>query len=245
MAQQGERLQRFRGLLLLAALIVGLGLLLTQCPANRDGMPGQLAHAMEEATSAARSGALALDLWTQQRSTRQLTSVQLSDARDEVLKAYKGIADVRAEDAVDIGRQRMLTEAMTTIIGQLNSASAALRRVTSEPLWSQSAVTCWRRWTRWRPDTADNEILHGGAGHPHRHWRLDPNGLIGHHEETGFQAVGSGSPMAQQAHALLTHFRMTERDIDCFACSTRWTRHHHASVARWTSAGSLRMRRST
>ncbi|MET0166948.1 MAG: proteasome protein [Vicinamibacterales bacterium] len=43
---------------------------------------------------------------------------------------------------------------------------------------------------------------------------IDPNGLIGHHEETGFQAVGSGAPMAQQAHALLAHFRMTERDID-------------------------------
>lgn len=43
---------------------------------------------------------------------------------------------------------------------------------------------------------------------------LDPNGLIGHHEETGFQAVGSGAPMAQQAHALLAHFQMRERDID-------------------------------
>ena len=43
---------------------------------------------------------------------------------------------------------------------------------------------------------------------------LDPNGLIGHHEETGFQAVGSGAPMAQQAHALLSHFRMGERDVD-------------------------------
>lgn len=43
---------------------------------------------------------------------------------------------------------------------------------------------------------------------------LDPNGLIGHHEETGFQAVGSGAPMAQQAHTLLAHFRMTDRDID-------------------------------
>src|SRR4029078_9568532 len=40
---------------------------------------------------------------------------------------------------------------------------------------------------------------------------LDPNGLIGHHEETGFQSVGSGAPMAQQAHALLAHFRTTER----------------------------------
>lgn len=43
---------------------------------------------------------------------------------------------------------------------------------------------------------------------------LDPNGLIGHYEEIGFQAVGSGAPMAQQAHALLGHFRMTERDVE-------------------------------
>jgi 20S proteasome alpha/beta subunit len=43
---------------------------------------------------------------------------------------------------------------------------------------------------------------------------LDPNGLIGHHEETGFQAVGSGAAMAQQAHALLTHFKMSDRDVD-------------------------------
>lgn len=31
---------------------------------------------------------------------------------------------------------------------------------------------------------------------------------------TGFHAIGSGSAMAQQAHALLTHCRMTERDVD-------------------------------
>ncbi|MCT7659031.1 proteasome protein [Mycobacterium deserti] len=43
---------------------------------------------------------------------------------------------------------------------------------------------------------------------------IDPHGLIGHHEVTGFQAVGSGAPMAQQAHALLTHFRMAERSVD-------------------------------
>lgn len=43
---------------------------------------------------------------------------------------------------------------------------------------------------------------------------IDPNGLIGHHEETGFQAVGSGAAMAQQAHALLSHFRMSERDVE-------------------------------
>jgi hypothetical protein len=133
MARRGERLQRFRTVLLLVVFVVGLGLLLTQCPANRDGMPGQLATAMEEATSAACSGALALDLWNQQRATNQLTSVQLSDARDEILKAYKGIADLKAEDPVDIQRQKMLTEAMTAIIGQLNAAVAAVSGVTAGP----------------------------------------------------------------------------------------------------------------
>lgn len=43
---------------------------------------------------------------------------------------------------------------------------------------------------------------------------IDPHGLIGHYEEVGFHAVGSGAPMAQQAVALLAHFRMTERDVD-------------------------------
>lgn len=43
---------------------------------------------------------------------------------------------------------------------------------------------------------------------------IDPHGLIGHHEETGFQAVGSGAPMAQQAYALLANFQMTERSVD-------------------------------
>ncbi len=133
MTPQGERLQRFRAIALVAALIVGLGMLLTQCPANRDGMPGQLAHAMQETSAAARSGALSLDLWLQRRSTAQLTSVQLSDAREEVVKAYKGIADLKAEDPADIGRQKMLTAAMTTIIGQLNAASATIRRIATEP----------------------------------------------------------------------------------------------------------------
>ncbi|KUI45437.1 proteasome protein [Mycobacterium sp. GA-1199] len=43
---------------------------------------------------------------------------------------------------------------------------------------------------------------------------IDPHGLIGHYEEIGFHAVGSGSPMAQQAHALLAHFEMGERSVD-------------------------------
>jgi hypothetical protein len=133
MAQQGGRLRRWRAVILLGVFIVGLGLLLTQCPSNRDGMPGQLAQSMEETVVAARSGALALDLWIQRRSTRQLTSVQLSDARDEVVKAYKGIADLQAEDPVDITRQRNLTESMTAIIGQLNAAVGMIRNITVEP----------------------------------------------------------------------------------------------------------------
>src|SRR5436190_18466114 len=104
MTQQGERLRRWRAMALLGAFLVGLGLLLTRCPANRDGMPGQLAQSMDETVTSARSGVLALDLWLQGRSTNQLTSVQISDARDEVVKAYNGIADLTAEDPVDVGR---------------------------------------------------------------------------------------------------------------------------------------------
>jgi hypothetical protein len=133
MEQRRERLQRFRAVGALALILIGFGLLLTQCPSNRDGMPGQLAQSMDETVTAARSGALALDMWIARRSTNQLASVQLSDARDEVVKAYKGIAELKAEDPVDIGRQRMLTESMTTIIGQLNAASATLREVTRDP----------------------------------------------------------------------------------------------------------------
>jgi len=125
---------RVRAALLLVLLFLGLGLLLTRCPANRDGMPGQLAQAMEETTSAARSGAFALDQWDRKRSTAQLTSVQLSDARDEVTKAYKGIAELKADDPVDVQRQRLLTRSMTTIIDQLNAAAATVREVTGEPV---------------------------------------------------------------------------------------------------------------
>jgi hypothetical protein len=133
MAQLSERSQSWRVGILLVVLFVGLGLLLTRCPSNRDGMPGQLAQSMDETVGAARSAALALDQWIARRSTDQLTSVQLSDARDEVIKAYKGIAELKADDPVDIGRQRMLTDAMTGIIGQLNAVGATIRHVTTAP----------------------------------------------------------------------------------------------------------------
>lgn len=114
-------------------LAVGLALLLTRCPAYRDGMPGRLAQAMEETTSAAHSGVAALDLWTQGRSTTQLASVQITDARDDVAKAYNGIVVLRAQDPVDVRRQRVLTESMTAIIAELNAASAVLRDVDEQP----------------------------------------------------------------------------------------------------------------
>ena len=68
----------------MVVLVAVLALVLTSCPSNRDGMPGQLATAKEETQSAARSAALALQLWAQHRSTRDLTCVQLADARDEI-----------------------------------------------------------------------------------------------------------------------------------------------------------------
>lgn len=43
---------------------------------------------------------------------------------------------------------------------------------------------------------------------------INPTGLIGRYEDVGFHAIGSGAPMAQQAGALLAHFRMVERPVD-------------------------------
>ncbi|OBI84789.1 hypothetical protein A5663_10410 [Mycobacterium sp. E740] len=117
-------------LLLLAGV---LALILTSCPSNRDGMPGKLASAKEETESAARMGAQALDLWIKRRSTGNLTAVQLSDARDQIAKAYSGIAVLRAEDPQDLRRQSLLTETMTTLIGQLNTANAVVRAVDGQP----------------------------------------------------------------------------------------------------------------
>lgn len=136
-ADKEDRSRRLRAALTVALVIAALGLLLTRCPANRDGMAGQLAQAMEESVAATRSGAYALDLRIRDRSTPQLASVQISDARDEIVKAYQGIADLKADDPVDLDRQRMLTEAMTTMIGQLNTASARIREISGGPELSE------------------------------------------------------------------------------------------------------------
>jgi hypothetical protein len=110
-----------------------LTFILTSCPSQRDGMSGQLATAKEETQAAARSGALGLQLWAQRRSTRNLTSVQLADARDEVVKAYATIASLEAENRVDLGRQSMLTRTMTGLIDVLDDANAAVRAMPGQP----------------------------------------------------------------------------------------------------------------
>jgi hypothetical protein len=109
-----------------------LAFVLTSCPANRDGMPGQLAGAKEQTQSASRSAALALDLWARGRSSRQLVSVQLTDARDEVAEAFAGIAILKSDDPVDLDRQAMLTVTMTSVIATLNRADAAVRGLTAD-----------------------------------------------------------------------------------------------------------------
>jgi 20S proteasome alpha/beta subunit len=43
---------------------------------------------------------------------------------------------------------------------------------------------------------------------------VNPNGMVSRYEDVGFHAIGSGAAMAQQAGALLAHFRMTERSVD-------------------------------
>lgn len=42
---------------------------------------------------------------------------------------------------------------------------------------------------------------------------IDPHGMVGHYEDIGFHAIGSGAPMAQQAGTLLSHFDMVDRSV--------------------------------
>jgi hypothetical protein len=125
---RGQAMRRtLRAVTVVLVLAGALAFILTSCPSNRDGMPGQLASAKDDAQSAARSGALALQLWAQHQSTRDLTAVQLADARDQVVKAYQGIATLKAEDPADLARQTLLTRSMTEMVSTLNDANAAVR----------------------------------------------------------------------------------------------------------------------
>jgi 20S proteasome alpha/beta subunit len=42
---------------------------------------------------------------------------------------------------------------------------------------------------------------------------INPNAMVGRYEDIGFHAIGSGAAMAQQAGALLAHFRMIDRPV--------------------------------
>jgi hypothetical protein len=111
-------------------LIFGMvAFVLVGCPSYRDGVPGELAQGRDDAESAARSAALALDLWGRGQSTRQATAVQLSDARDEVVKASKDVAELKVDDHIDLDRQRFLMQTMTRTVIDLNAANAAIRAV--------------------------------------------------------------------------------------------------------------------
>jgi proteasome beta subunit len=58
-------------------------------------------------------------------------------------------------------------------------------------------------------------VLAGGFSHGEPFIvEVNPNAMVSRYEDIGFHAVGSGAPMAQQAGALLAHFRMTERSVD-------------------------------
>ena len=91
-----------------------------------------MSTAKEETQSAARSAALALELWAQHHSTRNLTAVQLGDARDEMVKAYQDVAAIAAEDPADLRRQTVLTQAMAGLIQTMNDAGTAVRGVSTQ-----------------------------------------------------------------------------------------------------------------
>lgn len=42
---------------------------------------------------------------------------------------------------------------------------------------------------------------------------INPNGMVSRYEEIGFHAIGSVAAMAEQAGALLAHFRVTDRPV--------------------------------
>jgi hypothetical protein len=122
-----------RPLAVLIALSLLTAFILTSCPSNRDGMPGQLASAKDEVESACHSGILAFDQWTGGRSSSQLASVQLGDARDQVVKAYKGIATLAADNPTDLDRQQFLTTSMTAIVAALNASTALVHSARHDP----------------------------------------------------------------------------------------------------------------
>jgi hypothetical protein len=117
----------------LVAIAAFVAFALTSCPAQRDGVPGQLASAAGEAESAARSAVLALTLWEQGRSTRPLLSVQLADARDEVASAADGVSGLRPTRPSELDGQRHLTTLMAGVLVDLDTAVAGARELPGQP----------------------------------------------------------------------------------------------------------------
>ena len=61
------------------------------------------------------------------------------------------------------------------------------------------------------PGTPSTYLLVAGyAGDEPWITEINPHAMLGRYEDIGFHAIGSGAAMAQQAGALLAHFRMTE-----------------------------------
>lgn len=50
-----------------------------------------------------------------------------------MVKAYRGVAVLKAEDPVDLGRQQLLTRSTGEFIDALNAASAAVRGLPGQP----------------------------------------------------------------------------------------------------------------
>src|ERR1700712_4133623 len=126
-AASEKRASRIRTWSLLGVVVLIAALVLTSCPDLRDGTPGQLAKAEQDTESAARSGALVLQLWSQGRATAALTSVTLTDARTEVAKAYEATTEATLENAADLARHDLLTRSMNDVIVVLDTAVATVR----------------------------------------------------------------------------------------------------------------------
>ena len=67
----------------------------------------------------------------------------MSDARDEVVKAFEMVSGTGVDDATDLTRQSLLTNSMSKIIDQLDTAEATLNRVDTgqSPKSLQQALT--------------------------------------------------------------------------------------------------------
>ena len=103
----------------------------------------------------------------------RLTSLQLSDVRDEVVKAFQGIAVLRAEDPVDVDRQALPTQRMNSMIDTLNEASAAVRALSVRTGLARLRQELIGDADRLETvSTADGQAVCCRLGHSHRYRRI-------------------------------------------------------------------------